>query len=137
MAYDIRPYTAYVQHEILPLYESVGWKAYTRNPEALRRAFEKSLHTLAAYKGDQPVGILRTVGDGETVLFIQDLLVHPDHRRKGIATALIQSVLETFSHVRQIQLTADDTPEMLAFYESVGFRPHSAFGCIGFMHFNK
>ncbi len=33
----------------------------------------------------------------------------------------MQSVLEHFNVVRQINLTTDDTPKIIAFYESLGF----------------
>lgn len=133
MAYTIHGYADYQPSEILNLYESVGWCAYTRDPSALRRSFEKSLLVLAAYEGDRLIGIIRTVGDSETIVFIQDLLVHPDHQHKGVGSALVRAVLERFPGVRQIQLTADNAPATLSFYNSCGFLPHAAFDCVGFM----
>lgn len=125
-------YETYSENEILPLYESVGWTAYTRTPELLRRAFEKSLLALGAYDGEKLVGILRAVGDGCTVVFVQDLLVHPNYRRKGIGSALLKAARERFT-VRQLQLTCDSSPELISFYESVGFRKLSMLGMTGFM----
>jgi len=84
---EIREYTVYNEKEILALYASVGWTAYTDHPDVLRKGFEKSLLTLAAYEGDQLLGLIRTVGDGETVIFIQDLLVYPEHQRRGVGSA--------------------------------------------------
>lgn len=130
---EIKKYEAYFEKDILKLYESVGWTAYTSHPEALRKGFEHSLLTLAAYKGDQLVGIIRTVGDGHTVVFIQDILVHPDYQHRGIGTALMQAVLDTFKHVRQIELVTDNTQKTVDFYRSLGFRGLSEFGCCGFM----
>ena len=46
---DIREYKTYDETEILGLYASVGWTAYTEQPESLRRGFEASLLVLAAY----------------------------------------------------------------------------------------
>lgn len=130
---NIYEYNQYNEAEILPLYEAVGWTAYTDQPGVLRLGFENSLLTLAAYDGDQLLGIIRTVGDGHTVVLIQDVLVYPAHQRKGIGSALIRAVLEKFSHVRQIQLATDNTPKTLAFYTSQGFRKMSEIGCCGFM----
>ena len=133
MSIAVREYTQYNGSEILPLYESVGWIAYTRDPDLLRRAFENSLLTLAAYEGNELVGILRTVGDGCTVVFVQDLLVLPAHQQKGVGAALICAVRERFPAVRQFQLTCDDSPGLAAFYESQGFRPLNALGMRGYM----
>jgi len=130
---EIREYTVYNEKEILALYASVGWTAYTDHPDVLRKGFEKSLLTLAAYEGDQLLGLIRTVGDGETVIFIQDLLVYPEHQRRGVGSALVKAVLNRFSHVRQIELATDDTAKTKAFYRSCGFLPMKEIGCCGFM----
>lgn len=130
---QIREYTIYNESEILNLYSSVGWTAYTDHPEVLKRGFEMSLLTLAAYEGDTLLGIVRTVGDGETVVFLQDLLVFPEHQRKGVGSALLKAVLHRYSHVRQVQLCTDDTEKTKAFYRSCGFRELSEIGCCGFM----
>ncbi len=130
---EIREYKTYHEREVLPLYISVGWTAYTDTPDVLRQGFEHSLLTFAAYEGEQLVGIIRTVGDGYTIVFIQDLLVSPSYQRKGIGSALMREILNRFSDVRQIQLSTDDTPKTLAFYNSLGFLKLSEIGCCGFM----
>jgi len=126
-------YRQYIQEEILPLYESVGWTAYTDHPEVLRKGFENAMLTLAAYAGDELLGILRAVGDGYTIVYVQDILVFPEHQRKGIGSALLQAVSDRYSHVRQIVLATDNTPETIAFYKSMGFREMSEIGCCGFL----
>ncbi len=130
---DIREYKTYDETEILGLYASVGWTAYTEQPESLRRGFEASLLVLAAYEDGALVGLIRVVGDGQTIVFVQDILVHPSCQRRGIGTALLKEVLKRYSHVRQIELTTDDTPKTRAFYESVGFRTMASLGCCSFM----
>lgn len=130
---EIREYTTYNETEILELYASVGWTAYTKNPDVLRKGFENSMLTLAAYDGEELMGIIRTVGDGYTIVFVQDILVFPEHQRKGIGSALLQAVLDKYSHVRQIELATDNTEKTVAFYRSMGFKEMSEIGCCGFM----
>ena len=126
-------YKQYIEQEILHLYASVGWTAYTDHPELLRKGFENSMLTLAAYEDDQLLGIIRTVGDGYTIVFVQDILVFPEHQRKGVGSALLQAILDRYSHVRQIELATDNTPKTIAFYKSMGFCEMSEIGCCGFM----
>ena len=130
---EIREYKTYNDPDILRLYASVGWTAYTDYPDVLRKGFENSMLTLAAYEDDQLLGIIRAVGDGYTVVFVQDILVFPEHQRKGIGTALLKALLDGYSHVRQIELATDNTPKTIAFYKSMGFRELSEIGCCGFM----
>ncbi len=132
---DIREYTDYQEDEILRLYGAVGWKAYTADPGALRRGFENSLAVLAAYEGDELLGIIRAVGDGATVVLVQDLLVSPSRQRMGIGSALVRALLDKYPAVRQIQLVTDDTEKTAAFYRAAGFRPLEELACRGFMRF--
>ena len=130
---EIREYKIFNEAEILRLYRSVGWTAYTDHLEVLQKGFEKSMLTLAAYEGDQILGIIRAEGDGHTIVFVQDILVFPEYQRKGIGTALLQAMLDRYSHVRQIELATDNTPKTIAFYKAMGFCEMSEIGCCGFM----
>lgn len=130
---QIKEYGTYIESEILELYSSVGWTAYTDHPDTLKRGFGKSLLVLGAYADNTLVGILRAVGDGETIVFIQDILVKPEYQRRGIGSALLKEILSRYSHVRQIQLATDNTEKTKAFYRSCGFRELSEIGCCGFM----
>ena len=115
---DIREYREYKAEDVLRLYASVGWTAYTDDPAALERGFRHSLLVLAAWEDGELAGLIRAVGDGATIVFIQDML---------------RAVLERFNGVRQIELTTDDTPETAAFYRSLGFADFAGLGCRGFM----
>lgn len=130
---ELKHYTEYNETEILALYSGVGWTAYTAEPEKLRLGFENSLFTLGAYDGEKLVGIIRTVGDGQTIVFIQDILVFPEYQRRGIGSILLKAVLEKYDQVRQIELATDDTEKTIAFYKSLGFAPMAELGCCGFM----
>ena len=129
----IRDYTAYDEREILPLYASVGWTAYTDRPDVLQKGFENSLLCLAAYEGDRMIGLVRAVGDGQTVVLIQDVLVRPEYQGRGVGRALLEAALDRFRSVRQVQLLTDDRPETVAFYQALGFKPVNSFGCKAFL----
>ena len=130
---EIREYKEYKEDEIKRLYTEVGWAAYTENMEALEQGYKNSLLVLAAYENEELLGVIRVVGDGFTVVFIQDILVFPGKQRQGVGTALLKAVLAKYPDVRQIELTTDNTPKTLAFYKSLGFSEFSEIGCCGFM----
>ena len=100
---------------------------------ALELGYKNSLLVLAAYEGDELLGIIRVIGDGYTIVFIQDILVFPDKQCNGVGTALLKAVLERYPHVRQIELTTDNTDKTVSFYKSLGFTEFSEIGCCGFM----
>ena len=129
----IRDYGPWRETEILPLYASVGWSNYVNSPEMLRRAFEGSLCILGAYEGERLVGLARAVGDGSSILFLQDLLIRPEYQRRGIGRSLVEALLERYPQVYQVQLATDRTPKNLAFYRALGFRSYEELGYCGFM----
>ena len=130
---EIRQYKDFRKDEILRLYSAVGWTAYTENMAALEQGYKNSLLVLAAYEGDELLGIIRAVGDGCTIVFVQDILVFPGHQRRGVGTALLKAVLDRYPDVRQVELVTDNTPKTVAFYKSLGFSELSEIGCCGFM----
>lgn len=121
--------------DVLPIYEAVEWTNYTQNPEMLEVAYKNSLHVLAAFneKGIL-VGVLRAVGDGASILFIQDILVTPEYQHQGIGTKLLQQTLEKYKNVYQIQLTTDNSMKKISFYESNGFTSLTSLNCVSFMY---
>lgn len=130
---QIKEYKKYNSEDIPKLYDSVGWSAYTDDLAALENGFNNSLKILAAYKNDELVGIIRAVGDGYTVVFIQDILVLPEYQRQGIGSALLKAIVDCYPNVRQIQLTTDCTEKTIAFYKSIGFIEFSEIDCCGFI----
>ncbi len=117
---------------LVTLYNDAGWFAYTDNLPALKEALKNSLYLLCVYEDDQLVGLLRAVGDGMSILYIQDILVLGSHRRQGIGTALMTHTLKKYAAVRQKVLSTDDMPEVRAFYKSLGFVPFGETGLVAF-----
>jgi GNAT superfamily N-acetyltransferase len=107
--------------ELVGLYDAVGWSAYTRDPEQLVAAIEGSHTVLTARDDGLLVGLVRTVSDGATIAYVQDVLVHPDHQRTGVGRALLEAVLRRYESVRQTVLLTDADAGQRAFYESLGF----------------
>ena len=130
---EIKLYSHYDESEIRPLYEAVGWRNYYENLQMLRTSYENSLCILGAYEDKALVGIIRAIGDGASVLLIQDIIVHPLYQRMGIGKQLIKAMLERYSHVYQIQLMTDNAEKTKAFYKSAGFTPMNELGCCGFV----
>ncbi|MBP0969390.1 MAG: GNAT family N-acetyltransferase [Oscillospiraceae bacterium] len=130
---EIREYTQYREEEILRLYSEAGWTAYTEDPEKLRKGFESSLIVLAAYEGDSLSGLIRAVGDGSTIIYIQDLLVRPCMQNKGVGTALLKALLDRYPQVRQKVLVTDSGSNAEKLYRSLGLSELSEKGCTGFI----
>ena len=123
--------------QVLRLYNDAGWLAYTEKPEQLMQALERSLYLVCAYEDGQLCGLLRAVGDGCTILYIQDILVEHAHRRAGVGRRMAEMLLEAYPDVRQKVLMTDETTEMHGFYESLGFCPAEQMGLTAFYYLGK
>ena len=130
---NIRELTVFELDVLLYLYNSVGWTNYTKVPEMLLKAYENSLLILGAYDDNKLVGIIRVVGDGFSVVLIQDILVFPEYQRKGIGTQLIHEIMRRFPDVYQMVLMTDKTAETFSIYQSGGFVKADDMGCCVFV----
>lgn len=131
--YVIKEYEKYDEKEIFQIYEEVGWTNYTSNPTMLVNAYQNSLKIYGAYEGEKLVGIVRVVGDGYSIIYIQDIIVLPEYQRQGIGRALLEKVLETYEHVYQKTLMTDNTEKTIQFYKSVGFLMDTDIECRAFL----
>lgn len=132
MEVSIREYQNYNEDEIISLYKSVGWTNYTNNPQMLKEAYANSLKILGAYDDEKLVGVIRVVGDGHSVVFIQDILIYPEYQRQGIGTALLKHILQDYKHVYQKHLLTENTEKTIQFYKSLGFTMDTDMECRAF-----
>lgn len=118
---------------VLNLYNDVSWSAYTSNPEQLEKALKISLKVWTAWEGDQLVGLARVVGDGCTIIYIQDILVLEAYQGRGLGSQFMKMILEEYKDVRQIILLTDDTEKTKNFYEKNGLKQADEFNCVAYM----
>ena len=108
-------------NSLKPLYEDVGWFAYTQDIERTRQAVVNSLYVLTAWEGERLIGLARVVGDGLTIIYLQDILVLQRFQNKGIASEMVKRIMEKFKDVRQKVLLTEEAPDVRHFYEKAGF----------------
>ena len=131
---EYKELTSVALDAIKTLYQQHGWMAYLKDDEKLKRAFDQSLYTIGAYDGGELAGFVRCVGDGEHIVFVQDLIVAVSHQRKGIGKALMNMVRKKYADVRMIMLLTDAMDENAnAFYQAIGMQKIEQNGCVGYM----
>ncbi len=118
---------------VLNLYNDVSWSAYTSNPEQLKNAIRNSLKIWTAWDDDLLIGLIRVVGDGYTIIYIQDILVLEAYQRRGLGSQLLKIVLEEYKDVRQIILLTDDSEKTIRFYEKNGLKQVGKYNSVAFM----
>lgn len=119
--------------KVLALYDDCGWTAYTDEPKILEKAIKNSLEVLTLWDGEILVGLARTVGDGATICYLQDILILNSYQGKGLGTRLLDQVLADNDHIRQFILLTEDAHKNRNFYRKLGLEPVASAGCISFM----
>lgn len=118
---------------ILNLYNDVSWSAYTSNPEQLENALDNSLKVWTAWEDDLLVGLARVVGDGCTIIYIQDILILEVYQGRGLGSQILEMILEEYQDVRQIILLTENTDKIISFYEKNGLTQVGKYNCVAFM----
>ncbi|HMB64972.1 MAG TPA: GNAT family N-acetyltransferase, partial [Eudoraea sp.] len=77
------------------LRNTTDWPAF--NIQAVEGALEKDLFSVCVTHKGQVVGMGRIIGDGVLYFYIQDVIVLPAYRGKGVGDLIMRS-LEGFIH---------------------------------------
>ncbi|NMA85317.1 MAG: GNAT family N-acetyltransferase [Epulopiscium sp.] len=109
------------ENDIKELYTDAGWNAYLKDNARLIEGIKSSLFVITAWDEDEMVGLIRVIGDGLTIIYIQDILVKKAYKRRGIGSELVSEILDRYKDVRQKVLLTDDSEETRGFYEANGF----------------
>ena len=117
------------------LYESAGWFDYTEDLEKLEEAFKNSLKIISAWHEEKLIGLIRVVGDGLTIIYIQDIVVLPEYQGNGIGRGLIYSVLDEYKDVKQKILISEDKDSSIEFYKNIGFKSIDTYNGVAFVNY--
>lgn len=132
MKFQFKQENQLTQADLFMLYNSVGWTSYTKDLAKLQRAVANSQAVITVWLRAELVGLIRTIGDQETILYIENLLVKPEYQHQGLGTELIQQVLKRNSGIRQVVLLTDNTVKTRAFYEKQGLTNIDKLGIVAF-----
>jgi ribosomal protein S18 acetylase RimI-like enzyme len=108
--------------QLLSLYSSVGWSAYTDHPDWLQLAVEQSSYVVTEWTDDGDlIGLARALSDGHSIFYLQDILVRPEYQGRGTGSRLLADCLAAFAHVRQKVLLTDADDAQRRLYQGAGF----------------
>ncbi len=108
--------------DLVSLYESVDWTAYTDDIPSLKMALDKSDYIICCVVDNKPVGLARSLSDDVSIHYLQDVLVHPNYQRRQIGRKLVEACLEHFKHVRTHVVLTDDDQTQKIFYKTLGYK---------------
>jgi ribosomal protein S18 acetylase RimI-like enzyme len=111
--------------EIVQLYRAGGWWKEEYDPGSIPRLIEGSFAFAVAVDGrtGHAVGMGRVLSDGVSDAYIQDLVILPGFRKKGLGRELVLALIRhcTEAGITWISLVAE--PHTDQFYLPLGFHP--------------
>lgn len=119
--YQVAPVKAY--SEVLDLYRSAGWWEEGDDESAIPDILSGAWAVGSAWCAGRLIGMGRVLSDGRSDAYIQDVVVLPAYRGRGIGTGLVACLRDhcLAAGLRWIGLVAQPGTE--AFYRRLGFAP--------------
>ena len=126
---EIRLVNSWNQKDIVELYKAGGWWKDNYNPSGLKNLIKGSFAFAVAVDKNvrKAIGMGRLISDGTSDAYIQDLVVLPKYRDKGIGRQIVKTLLDhcLSKGILWIGLTAE--PEQDGFYSNIGFKTMSKY----------
>jgi len=119
--------------DLRELYDSQGWTSYTEAVDDLSTLLTSCHLVYSAWDCGKLVGLIRTISDGVSICYIQDILVRPEYQGRGIGKQLLSYVLDDTKEIRQLFLATDAADSHVNdWYQRQGFKPYESLGLIGY-----
>lgn len=119
--------------QVMALYDDAGWTAYTDEPDILMKAIENSLKVWTLWDGEKLIGLARTIGDGATICYLQDILILKAYQGRGLGSDLLKEIMKENENIRQFVLLTEDSEKTKGFYKKLGLSEVGDFSCLAFM----
>lgn len=117
----VSPVRSFRRDDIIELYKSGGWWEEGTPPELVDRIIKGSFLFVVAEEGGRAIGMARVLSDGVSDAYIQDFVVHPSHRGKGVGREILRFIVDELKKrgITWIGLIAQ--PGTVEFYRKEGF----------------
>lgn len=120
---EIRFIDSWNEDEIMNLYKAGGWWKESYNPSELKNLIKGSFAFVLAIDeiSGKAIGMGRLISDGVSDAYIQDLVVLPEYRDRGIGRKLVKALLDYCISKRILWIGLIAEPDQDGFYSNIGF----------------
>ncbi|HDS63926.1 MAG TPA: GNAT family N-acetyltransferase [Methanofollis liminatans] len=113
--------SAWDADEIVALYRAGGWWQEAWTPEGIAPLIAGSFCFIVATEGERAVGMGRAISDGCSDAYLQDIVVLPACRGKGIGAAILEALVAFCRERGLTWIGLIAQPGTAPFYEREGF----------------
>ncbi len=105
--------------QIIAVYDSSGIKRPTGDAGRIEKMYANSNLVVTAWKGDELIGISRSLTDYCYACYLSDLAVKKEYQQEGIGRRLIELTRQEIGE--QTALILLSAPDAMSYYPKVGF----------------
>jgi len=122
---DIKLVKNWDEREIVKLYKSAGWWRNSYNSSEIKKLIKGSFifAVVVDSQSGKTIGMGRILSDGVSDAYIQDLVILPQYRGKGIGKKLVQILIDYCLSRKILWIGLISEPGQDNFYLSLGFKP--------------
>ena len=84
---------------VIQLRSSVGWDSLSES--TLTKALSNSIFFASIWYQGQAVAMGRIVGDGHQYFYLQDMIVHPAHQKKGLCQRITEHLVSQVKSIAE------------------------------------
>ena len=112
--------------QLKTLFRAAGWTEDLArySDQKLRRKLSRSHLVVTAWNAKRLVGFASVISDGALCALVDNLVVHPDHRKRGAGTSLLRRVSDELSRqkVKYVFILGTRGWHTREFFERAGFQ---------------
>ena len=122
---EIRLVESWPIDEIIELYIAGGWWKESYDPSLLHQMIAESFvfAVVVDTTSDKAVGMGRVISDGVSDAYIQDLVVFPEYRKKGLGKKLVDILIKQCLSKGIVWIGVIAEPGSDKLYRDLGFKP--------------
>ena len=126
---EIKFIESWNNEEIVNLYKAGGWWKDNYDPSGLKNLIKGSFVFAVAIDkmSGLAIGMGRLISDGVSDAYIQDLVVLPEYRDRGIGRQLVKALLSHCLSNRILWIGLIAEPDQDGFYSNIGFKTMSKY----------
>jgi GNAT superfamily N-acetyltransferase len=122
--FEIKFVKTWSEDEIVKLYKAGGWWKDHYNKSGIKHLIDGSFaFAIVIDKNtEKTIGMGRILSDGVSDAYIQDLVILPEYRGKGIGAELVKTLVDYCKVKGIIWIGLIAEPDQDGFYSTIGFK---------------
>jgi len=121
---EIRFVKSWSEDDIVKLYKVGGWWKDSYDKSGIKQLIKGSFCFAVVFdkKTKKTIGMGRVLSDGVSDGYIQDLVILPEYRKKGIGKKLTKSLIDYCKSKGITWIALVSEPNQENFYKKIGFK---------------